>query len=233
MTLPLRAVLFDVDQTLLDCAGSGRKAMTAAMRRCCGVEDATAGIRFAGRTDPALVAEMVQTHARHATLTPALFQDVMEAYLSELPSLLESIGGARVLPGVVPLLEGLQAAGVLLGLATGNVARGASIKLRSTSVLDGFFSFGGYGDDHPERPGLTAVAVQRCRALTTTPLSAQQIALVGDTPADIAAGRSVGAFTVGVATGSFTETQLRACGADLVVRELTEASLLIQRSQAG
>lgn len=47
-------------------------------------------------------------------------------------------------------------------------------------------------------------------------------AYVGDTPADMAAAVTAGARAVGVATGSFTDRDLRAAGADDVLASLTE-----------
>lgn len=45
---------------------------------------------------------------------------------------------------------------------------------------------------------------------------------VGDTPADMAAGRSAGAVPVGVTTGSFSASELAAAGAELVLGSLQE-----------
>jgi phosphoglycolate phosphatase len=44
---------------------------------------------------------------------------------------------------------------------------------------------------------------------------------VGDTPADMAAAAQAGAYAVGVTTGSFTERDLRAAGAQAVLESLT------------
>lgn len=45
---------------------------------------------------------------------------------------------------------------------------------------------------------------------------------VGDTPADMAAGQTAGALAVGVPTGSFSRTDLRASGAAIVLESLTQ-----------
>jgi phosphoglycolate phosphatase len=52
--------------------------------------------------------------------------------------------------------------------------------------------------------------------------SVQAYAYVGDTPADVAAGISVGVRAVGVATGSFSEASLREAGAEVVLGSLEE-----------
>jgi phosphoglycolate phosphatase len=52
---------------------------------------------------------------------------------------------------------------------------------------------------------------------------------VGDTPADMAAAAEAGAHAVGVATGSFTDHDLRAAGADLVLASLADFPALYAR----
>jgi phosphoglycolate phosphatase-like HAD superfamily hydrolase len=52
---------------------------------------------------------------------------------------------------------------------------------------------------------------------------------VGDTPADMAAAAQAGVRAVGVATGSFTDRELRAAGADLVLASLADFPALYTR----
>jgi phosphoglycolate phosphatase len=55
-------------------------------------------------------------------------------------------------------------------------------------------------------------------------------AYVGDTPADMAAAVTAGVRAVGVATGSFTDRDLRAAGADLVLASLAEFPAIYAKS---
>ena len=52
-------------------------------------------------------------------------------------------------------------------------------------------------------------------------VSLQAVAYVGDTPPDMAAAVQAGARAVGVATGSFTDADLAAAGAEVVLDSLT------------
>ena len=54
-----RLVLFDIDGTLLLTAGAGRRAITEALSDEVQDPAAFAGIRFDGKTDPQIVAEML------------------------------------------------------------------------------------------------------------------------------------------------------------------------------
>ena len=67
----------------------------------------------------------------------------------------------RLLPGVAGLIEALDAEpDVALGLVTGNIIRGARLKLGSVG-LAGCFAVGGYGSDDEIREHLPAIALER------------------------------------------------------------------------
>jgi phosphoglycolate phosphatase-like HAD superfamily hydrolase len=83
-------------------------------------------------------------------------------------------------------------------------------------------SFGGYGSDSTDRAELTRCAIERAGRILGQRLDPQRILVVGDTPKDIEAARAVGAVTVGVASWSYGEAELRKAGADYVLASLPE-----------
>ena len=56
--------------------------------------------------------------------------------------------------------------------------------------------------------------------------SPQETLVIGDTPKDIACAHAMGARCLAVATGKFSAEQLRAAGADHVVRTLEDPLIL-------
>ena len=66
----------------------------------------------------------------------------------------------RLLPGIDRLMERLADHHAVLGLLTGNIARGAWTKVASYG-LEGVFDFGAFGDDHHDRDELGPVAIWR------------------------------------------------------------------------
>src|SRR6202023_2482756 len=89
----------------------------------------------------------------------------LELYLEELERQLEP---ALVVPkpGVSVLLEALaQDPRVTLGLLTGNLERGARLKLAPPDY-NRYFPFGAFGSDSADRYELPAVAVTRARERT-------------------------------------------------------------------
>ena len=116
--------------------------------------------------------------------------------------------GARLFPGVRELLERLNKLDdVLVGLLTGNVLRGAQLKLQRWN-LEPYFRFGAYGDDHEDRSVLAAIALQKARALMGRDFSGSDTTVIGDTPKDISCARAIGARVVAVATGQVTRQEL-------------------------
>ena len=133
----------------------------------------------------------------------------------------------RLLPGIVPLLEALHAQpGVLLGLLTGNLERGAELKLRHYGVWD-YFRFGAYADDHHDRNELGPFAARRALDHHGAPISPERIWVLGDTPHDIACGRAIGARTVGVATGGATRAQLAEHRPDFLFDDFSDLAAVL------
>jgi phosphoglycolate phosphatase-like HAD superfamily hydrolase len=205
--------LFDIDGTLLHAGGSGRAAFDAVMEARHGVREASAGIRYGGKTDPALVDEIFQARLQRAA-TDAERAAFLDAYVPELRARLDR-GGVEVIPGVAEALAWLATRPeVVLGIATGNLRAGAEAKLAAAG-LDGWFgAIGGYGCDARVRGELVAAAIRRGGD------GLREVVVVGDTIHDIAAARACRATVCAVATGSDPADAL--AHADVVFTSLAE-----------
>ena len=126
-----------------------------------------------------------------------------------------------MLAGVEELLPRLCHGGFLLGITTGAVEAAAHIKLARAN-LNRFFSFGGYGSDSADRGELTRKAIARAAEILGSPIDPQRVLVVGDTPKDIAAAHAAHAISVGVASGRYSEEELREAGAEYVLSSLEE-----------
>lgn len=143
---------------------------------------------------------------------------LLERYLTFLGgALADRVGRVTALPGVVALLERLAGErDVVVGLLTGNVLSGAQLKLEAAGLPFQQFALGAFGSDSGHRPDLPAIAVERARAqFGRTPVG-EEVIIVGDTPADVSCGASLGVRTIAVATGSYSLDDLQATGADAV-----------------
>jgi len=216
----IRAVLFDIDGTLLVTGGAGGAAWQRAFEELHGVEAEIAEHTDAGMTDP----EIVKIVFREAIGREGTLEERAKAigcYLKHLPEAVAESGGYRVMPGIEQLLPRLIEGGVLLGLVTGNVEAAAHIKL-SRGRLNRFFSFGGYGSDSADRTEVTKAALRRGELVSGGALADGACISVGDTPRDVSAGHGAGIEVVGVATGSYSIDELRTGGADFVLSSVEE-----------
>jgi phosphoglycolate phosphatase len=223
-------VLFDIDGTLLLTSGAGRRAITAALADRLGNGDAWRRIRFDGKTDPQIVRELLEAAGDPSADDPSVIAAVCERYVVHLEEeLARSPGDTRLLPGVSPLLDRLEARGdVVLGLLTGNVVRGAGLKLRAGGLDPARFQVGAYGSDSAHRPDLPAIAATRAAPLFGGTPAGQTVVIVGDTPADVTCGRAIGARAVAVATGSYAVNALAEAGAHAAFVDLSDTDAVLE-----
>jgi len=146
---------------------------------------------------------------------------LMARRLAHLPQAVAESTRYRVLDGVEQTLERLCRDGYLLGLTTGGVEAAAHIKLARAN-LNHYFCFGGYGSDSTDRAELTQAAIERAGTIVGAPVDPGRALVVGDTPKDVQAARAVGAIGVGVASGHYSDVELRDAGADYVLASLRE-----------
>ena len=218
----MRLFLFDVDQTLVNTGGAGLRALDRACRKLRGLENAMAGISPHGKTDPAIVREILRVKLRSETPHNGEIAALLDAYLSFLEEEVHTSPTYRVLPGIVSILDELsRRPHVMLGLATGNIEMGARIKL-DRGRLNPYFSFGGFGSDSEDRAELVRKAAEKAAHKNGGQILPSNIFVLGDTVLDIDAGRRAGFKTVGIATGSYSVDQLLAADATIALNDLEQ-----------
>ncbi|HEU4828696.1 MAG TPA: HAD family hydrolase [Gemmatimonadales bacterium] len=224
-----RLVLFDIDGTILLSGGAGRRAITAALSEAVGDFDAFSGIRFDGKTDPQIVGELLAAAGHGRPHDEAHVAALCERYVTLLEQeLAGGRSGTVVMPGVPELLDRLEAEkSVVLGLLTGNLARGARLKLSAAGISPDRFRVGAYGSDSAHRPDLPAVAAARAEPLFGRVPEREEVVIIGDTPADIHCGSGIGARALGVATGGYGIEELASCGPHAVFADLSDTAAVL------
>jgi phosphoglycolate phosphatase-like HAD superfamily hydrolase len=204
-------VLFDLDGTVVTfgdgAPGPGRTAMGRASRALYGA-DHTEGMRFAGGTDRAIARTLLERANR--PVEESAIQELLDTYVEHLLDVLKT-RKYQPIGEVARAVEVCTSRGACVGVATGNIRRGAQIKLSSAGLGDVFsLDRGGYGCDHELRAEVVRKGIERCGG-------GERVVVVGDTQQDVDAARAVGALVVGVAVNEATRRELEEAGADAIV----------------
>lgn len=219
-----KLILFDIDGTLIDSAGAGKRAFEKTLEELTGIKDGFRGVNYAGRTDVQILREaLTNLSLDHEAQFSRLF---FQCYPKHLKAEISKAGG-RVKPGVRQLLEKLHSCDhVFLGLLTGNVEVGARLKLAPFG-LNSFFPLGAFGSDEEDRNKLLPVATRRLEEISSVHVDFSDCVIVGDTPLDVECAKIHGAPCIAVATGPYSMQVLGETGVDLLVPDLTCADRII------
>jgi phosphoglycolate phosphatase len=222
----MRALLFDIDGTLTRSGGAGSRALGKALHTRPQAVAELRKMRLDGMTDRAIARAVLAAEGdqgipieqRMHAIDEAEIDAVLDRYLLALAD--ECARQAYIAErGIPELIARLRSrADVLLGLCTGNVARGAELKLTSAGLW-GTFRFGGYGSDAEPRPDIVRTALRRAQGLGAT-----SAIVIGDTPRDVLAAHEAGLPACGVATGRFTVQELLAHGAEMVLPDFSDVA---------
>jgi phosphoglycolate phosphatase-like HAD superfamily hydrolase len=219
-------ILFDIDGTLTR-GGPAKVAFHTAMLETFGTAGAIESHDFSGKTDPQIARELLTGAGLDAAAVDAGLTGLWDRYIRELEARIGD-NPMKLLPGVASLIEALEAEpDVALGLVTGNIVRGAQVKLGSVGLAERF-EVGGYGSDHEIREHLPAIALERAFEAWGVRFPSESAVIVGDTHRDVECGKHHGTRTVAVATGRVPRERLETAGADAVFDDFSDVASVME-----
>jgi 2-phosphoglycolate phosphatase len=195
-----RAVIFDMDGTLADTFALVVAAWNAALSAHAGREFAAEEViaRF-GVPDPQMLRREVPEH---------LAEEVIERYHAHYES--QHTPLARPFEGITEMLAAIKRRGLPTGVMTGKGRRAARITLAALgweAMFDAVVTGEDVARQKPDPEGLLIV----CERVGVAPLDC---VFVGDSPADIGAGKNAGMKTIVAGWHPVYLDQLRAMGFD-------------------
>ena len=219
-----RLLLFDIDGTLIHSGGAGVQALKSAFKERFRIADDLHDIEIAGMTDSGIVISILNKHK--IPTTNENISAFLDSYVHSLSLELPRRKG-KLLPGVLQLLQKLKSRPhLVLALLTGNVSRGARLKLEHYGVWH-FFEFGAFADDHRDRNQLGHFARARAEEKHGREFASSEIDVIGDTPRDIACGRALRARTIAVATGRWSRDELAKYQPDFLIDDLSDVETVV------
>lgn len=212
--MELRAVIFDVDGTLVDSQADIIGAMTAAFDAAnLPVPDRQIILAQVGLSLDVIFPKLLPD--ADPKLTTNMVTWYKEAYAAVRLSK-GSASSSPLYPGAKEALLTLHARdAILLGVATGKSRRGLNGLIEGHS-LQGLFAAAECADDHPSKPhpAMLTAAIDACG------VEPEHAVMIGDTSYDLQMARSAGAYFIGVTWGYHDAHDL--AGADAIVTEFVD-----------
>ncbi|MBL4574842.1 MAG: HAD hydrolase-like protein [Opitutaceae bacterium] len=201
----MKLLLWDIDGTLICSGRAGEHALIRAMKLEFGVDLTIDPRDLAGRTDTYFFGRSLKRHGLSDDLEA--IHSLIDVYLTHLPEELPKRPG-KTLGGILPLLEQLaDREDIAQGLLTGNIEKGAQLKLQHFDFWK-FFPFGAFANDSHLRNELGPHAIRRASDFHQFEFTPAHTFIIGDTPYDIECGKVIGANTIAVATGAYSIEEL-------------------------
>lgn len=217
----MKLIIFDLDQTLVDCVSVHDRAAVAVFRHFFKVEGHFTEVEFAGRSliENFLAVARLNGIPEQRVLDnlPAMLDYYDEAFAEAFPA---DCSGC-VLPGARELLEALSDTGNIIALYTGDSRAVATIMLERTG-FDRYFRFRFFGTEVERRSDMIVLAREKAAHLAGRAFSGKDVVVVGDSTKDIEAGKEQCARTVAVATGSHSEAELSQLAPDFVFASMKD-----------
>lgn len=147
-------------------------------------------------------------------------------YMEDLPYSYYNVAWSDTIhttDGAKELLQELEKRDVLIGIATGEGERVAKMRLDKAKIGE-HFKLGAYGED-----GITynEILAKGLRKVEEQGLQKEDGVVIVSSPVFVSVGKNLGVRVVGVETPESSAKDLKAAGADLVVRSLKEKGRII------
>jgi phosphoglycolate phosphatase len=201
------AYLFDIDGTLLNSRDAVHYfAFIHAAQQVLGVEVRMEGVPVHGQTDVGIVRDVLRRSKVRDAIIDAHLSQIFETMCAEVERNREQLR-PEVCPSIPQLIDHLRARGKLLGAASGNLECIGWRKLERAGLKE-MFAFGSFSWPRETRAEIFEHGVELARGILGPSAS---VCVIGDTPSDIQAARTVGIPVIALATGIFPLDELRSC----------------------
>lgn len=222
--------LFDIDGTLIK--GTTRDkptspSLNSAFSKVYGIADFNF-VKYSGydgTTDLNIVLGVGKKNGISEEILKNKFDEFIEEATNYMKACYQDYKN-KILPCAKTLVGVLTKKKVTCGVLTGNAEKKGWWKLKETG-FDKFLKFGAFGDSVIDRNELFSIALKEAEKYSGLHFVPENIYIIGDTGHDVEVAKVHGLKSIAVATGKMTEEELRGCGADFVMPDLTKTKMFL------
>ena len=218
-----KLILFDIDGTLISPGPAARKSISQAIENYTGVPPNLQIKDVAGLTDNLIVKNALEKNGKNVD-DNVVIDNIVNEYIELFSIAYSKSDGAFVYEDSIKLIEKVKSHGIPLALLTGNVKRGAEIKLGKFDLMR-HFTFGAFADDGETRNDLPPIAKKLADEKFGISFKSENIVLVGDTPEDAIAAKFNGCKSIVVCRREEWYDEIIAAGTDLIVDSLDDPQI--------
>lgn len=218
---PLRFVVFDCDGTLVDSVHSIVEAMSHAWMAE-GLGEPPSGNKVRSVVGLELVEAIGRLHPDGDTLGHERIADHYKSAFYEIRNRPEH--HEPLYEGTREVIDMLDSAGILLGVATGKSRRGLQVTLERHGLLDRFVSLK-TSDDGPGKPNPT-ILLDAMNELGVEPAGT---VMIGDTVFDVTMAVNANVAPIGVDWGYHEVDELRSAGADTILSTFHDLEAVLRK----
>ena len=223
-----RLILFDIDETIIYSDGVGRRAMDAALKQVFDDSVDANTHNMSGKTDPQICYEILTNFGYSIAEIDKRMPAAFDIYVKLLESEISNASKYGLHEGVTELLEVLKLnTDCHLGLLTGNIERGARLKLEPFK-LNTYFAFGAFGSDSANRLDLPLCAHKRAEEVFAKTFAVKDIVIIGDALNDILCAQGYGVKNIITATGKTSKEALAELNPDYLFDSLADTTTVMQ-----
>ncbi len=212
--------LFDIDGTLLRSGGAGKRSFNKAFYELYGIKDGFKDVDMHGMLDPIIFSNALKYHGLNGNNR---FEEFKKLYVNFLKRESFQPSGWYLIEGVKDFLEKFKNK-VHFTLLTGNILKGALLKLNTLKLLNYFpdAEIGAFGEDAHERKLLGKCALLKIKEKYGFEFSPEDIYVFGDTPHDIEVAKFIKAKSVALTSGGISFDRLAEFEPDILANNFRE-----------
>jgi len=222
----MKLIIFDLDQTLVDFLQVHNDTVHQLFSDVFHVNAWLSEIDYDGRSLTENMVSLARLKGIREEAVTSRKEELLDRYEKIFVSKMPDDVAKHILPGAREILDRLADDSHITVLYTGDSPGITNIVLSATGLAK-YFKVAVYGTETKSRLDMARLAIKEAEELTKRKFEGKDIVIIGDSIRDVECGRQLNTFTVAVATGFHSMSDLKREKPDFVTKDLRNTNKLL------